>query len=65
MKVIKFTIDIDGLCHNAFNPNHTATKVPDNWDDMTEDEQEEYAKECFYEHFGWGFYEEEINDDKY
>lgn len=64
MKVIKFTIDIDGLCCDAFNPDHTATIVPENWESMSDDEKCEYAKECFYEYFGWGFYEEELNNDE-
>ncbi|XXQ69006.1 hypothetical protein ACKLNO_03875 [Neisseriaceae bacterium B1] len=55
MKVIRFSIDAEGLSHQSCQEDFLETEVPDNWDDMTEDEQFKFAKTVFKENFYWGY----------
>ena len=42
--------------HNyADNGRFLETEVPENWDKMTPEEQEEYASEQFHQQFSWGW----------
>lgn len=55
-KVIVYYLDAPGLVHNyAGNGRFLETEVPENWDKMTSEEQDEYASEQFHQQFSWGW----------
>lgn len=55
-KVIVYHLDAPGLVQNyADDGRFLETEVPDNWDDMSPDEQDNYASEQFHQQFSWGW----------
>ena len=54
-KVISFSIDGLGLCTSCSSGVLFEEEAPDNWDEMSKDEQEEYAKDVFFGNFIWSF----------
>lgn len=59
MKMLEFNISCFGLCSYCDSKTLFDIEVPDDWDDMSEDEQHEYAVEIFKENLQWGWCEVE------
>lgn len=62
-RVIKFSIDGFGIFTDILQDCIFYEEVPENWDDMTEDEQHEYASNIFKENVSWGWWEDELEKD--
>ncbi|OAM44213.1 hypothetical protein [Eikenella halliae] len=55
-KVIIYHLDAPGLAKNyAAVDRFLETEIPDNWYEMSDEEQDEYAREQFYQQFSWGW----------
>ena len=55
-KVIIYNLDAPGLATNyAAVDRFLETESPDNWYEMSDEEQDEYAREQFYQQFSWGW----------
>ena len=62
-RVIKFSIDGYGIFTDTQEDCIFEEEVPENWDDMTEDEQHEYATGIFKENVLWSWWEDELEKD--
>lgn len=57
MKKLAFNINGFGLCHGCQTGALFVEDVPDNWDEMTEDEKHEFAQEVWHGLVQWGWAE--------
>lgn len=62
-RVIKFNIDGYGIFTDNQKDCIFEEEVPENWDDMTEDKQHEYATDIFKENVSWSWWEDELEED--
>lgn len=58
MKVMQMVVELKG---HIFETQNMQFEVPDDWDNMSEDEQFEFAKEEFFNMVSWWYYED--NED--
>lgn len=67
MRVIRFYIDCIGLCVDCSSDYLFQEEIPNEWDEMSIEEQEEAARQIFFDNFGWSYSvfqdEKEINDE--
>lgn len=67
MRVIRFYIDCIGLCVDCSSDYLFQEEIPNEWDEMSIEEQEEAARQIFFDNFGWSYSVfqdgKEINDE--
>lgn len=67
MRVIRFYVDCIGLCIDCSLDYLFQEEIPDGWDEMSIEEQEETARQIFFDNFGWSYdvFQDgkEINDE--
>ncbi|ROV57130.1 hypothetical protein [Neisseria chenwenguii] len=59
IKSIVFHISAFGLCDKCDSHPLFAEELPENWEKMSDDEKEDWAKEVFWENIQWGWEERE------
>lgn len=57
-KKIWFAISCYGLCDECDSRVLCYEEAPENWDSMSEEEKEEWAREQFFSQFSWNYGEE-------
>ena len=54
-KKLRITLDsCTGLCCQC-NGSHVDYDIPEDWETFTDQEQEEFARECFFDIVSYGF----------
>lgn len=55
IKEIKISVSCTGLCFHCNSEPIIVEEVPDDWDEMSADEQDAYVKEVFFGNFEWSY----------